>query len=120
MGRARRWYEQVLGAESGHGGDEYGQLLVDGVLVLQLHRLDIGHHHGSIGDPSKPVGNGVAMWFEVDDFDAAVRRSREAEVRVVTDVHVNPDAGHRELWIFDPDGYRVVLAGAAPRTAKTS
>ncbi len=120
MGRARRWYEQVLGAESGHGGDEYGQLLVDGVLVLQLHRLDIGHHHGSIGDPSKPVGNGVAMWFEVDDFDAAVRRSREAEVRVVTDVHVNPDAGHRELWIFDPDGYLVVLAGAAPRTAKTS
>ena len=29
-----------LGADGGHGGTEYEQLLVDGVLVLHLHRLD--------------------------------------------------------------------------------
>jgi hypothetical protein len=36
--------------------------------VLQLHRFDVEHHHGRIGDPSsRPYGNGVALWFEIDD-----------------------------------------------------
>jgi catechol 2,3-dioxygenase-like lactoylglutathione lyase family enzyme len=105
-----RWYQQVLAATSGHGGAEYDQLLVDGALVLQLHHLEVDHHHGLIGDPSAPLGNGVAVWFEVEDFDAAVERVRAADVRVQTDVHVNPNAGHREIWLRDPDGYVVVLA----------
>jgi hypothetical protein len=29
----------------------------------------------------------------------------------VTDVHVNPNAKQRELWLRDPDGHTVVLAG---------
>lgn len=104
------WYQAVLGAESGHGGPEYEQLLVDGVMVLQLHLLEEEHHHGTIGDPVLPLGNGVAIWFETADFDAAVGRSRELGARVVTDVHLNPNAGHRELWLRDLDGYLVVLA----------
>ncbi|MGI8624732.1 MAG: VOC family protein [Solirubrobacteraceae bacterium] len=110
--QASRWYQQVLGAESGHGGDEYERLLVDGALVLQLHALEVAHHHGPLGDPSLPIGNGVAVWFAVDDFDALVRRSREAGAQIVADVHVNPNAGQRELWMRDPDGYLVVLAEA--------
>jgi catechol 2,3-dioxygenase-like lactoylglutathione lyase family enzyme len=107
---ASLWYQRVLGATSGHGGAEYEQLLVDGQLIMQLHRLEIGHHHGLIGDPDQPVGNGVALWFEAADFDATVQRIRAAGARVVTDVHVNPNAGHREIWIRDLDGYLVVFA----------
>lgn len=105
-----RWYQQVLGASSGHGGTEYEQLLVDGAMVLQLHREDEGHHHGAIGDPSMPTGNGVAVWFEVDGFDEAVERARAGGARIQTDVHHNPNAHHREIWLRDPDGYLVVLA----------
>jgi hypothetical protein len=51
--------------------------------------------------------------FEVDDLDAAVKRARsKAKAKIATDVHANPNAGHRELWLRDPDGYLVVLAGA--------
>jgi predicted enzyme related to lactoylglutathione lyase len=67
-------------------------------------------YHGTIGDPSQPTGNGVALWFEVTGFDAAVRRVREAGAIIVTDVHVNPNAGHREIWLRDLDDYLVVLA----------
>lgn len=108
--QASRWYQRVLGATSGHGGDEYEQLLVDGVMILQLHRLDAGHHHGAIGDPERPIGNGIAVWFEADDFDPAVGRLRDVAAEIVTDVHLNPNAGHREIWIRDLDGYLVVLA----------
>jgi len=104
------WYQRVLAATSGHGGKEYEQLLVEGVLVMQLHLLEEGHHHGTIGDLSAPLGNGVALWFEADEFDEAVKRCHAAGVRIETDVHLNPNAGHREIWLRDPDGYLVVLA----------
>jgi catechol 2,3-dioxygenase-like lactoylglutathione lyase family enzyme len=106
-----RWYQRVLGAESGHGGPEYEQLLAAGVLVLQLHLLQEAHHHQAIGDPAVPLGNGVALWFTADPFEDAVARCRTAGARVETDVHTNPNSGAPEIWLRDPDGYLVVLAG---------
>ena len=108
-----RFYAQLLGAESGHGGDEYEQLVSDGELVLQLHRIDVEDHHGPLASPDVALGNGVLLWFELSDFDAAVERARSLEAVVERDVHVNPNAKQRELWLRDPDGYLVVLAGAS-------
>ena len=105
-----RFYRQLLGADSGHGGDEYEQVLVDGALVLQLHSLEVGHHHGPLGDPSARLGNGLALWFTTERFDAAVDRVRGSGAEIVTDVHINPNSGCREIWLHDPDGYLVVLA----------
>ena len=111
-----RWYQRLLACASGHGGAEYERLLAGDRLVLQLHRWDVGHHHGQIGDPtSTPYGNGVLLWFELDDFDAAASRVTELGAEIITPRHRNPpdsDGGpnHWELWLRDPDGYKVVLA----------
>ena len=112
-----RWYQRLLGVRSDHGGPEYERLVdPDGSLVMQLHNWDVEHHHGGIGDPAAPpYGNGVLLWFEIDDFDAAVERSRELEAEVVLAPHRNPPEGpggpaHREIWLRDRDGYAVVLA----------
>jgi catechol 2,3-dioxygenase-like lactoylglutathione lyase family enzyme len=110
--RASRWYQRVLGAESGHGGDEYERIVAGGVLVLQLHALDQDHHHGALADPRQPFGNGVAVWFELDDLDAAAGRAASIQAAVEKAIHVNPNAHHRELWLRDLDGYLVVLSGA--------
>jgi predicted enzyme related to lactoylglutathione lyase len=112
VGRSSLWYQRVLGAASGHGGDEYEQILVGGELVLQIHSLEVGHHHGELGNREAGLGNGVLLWFAVDDFDGAVGRIREAGADIVTDVHVNPNAGQREIWLRDDDGYAVVLSEA--------
>jgi catechol 2,3-dioxygenase-like lactoylglutathione lyase family enzyme len=109
--RSRDFYCAVLGLTSGHGGDEYEQVVDGDELVLQLHRIDVEDHHGPLADPAVPLGNGVLVWFEVADFDDAVERARAHGAEVVTDVHVNPNAKQRELWLRDPDGYLVVLAG---------
>ena len=106
-----RFYAQLLEAESAHGGDEYEQLVSGGELVLQLHHIDVEDHHGRLAASDAPLGNGTLLWFEVSDFDGAVERARGIEARVERDVHVNPNAKQRELWLRDPDGYLVVLAG---------
>jgi catechol 2,3-dioxygenase-like lactoylglutathione lyase family enzyme len=111
-----RWYQRLLGLESAHGGAEYERLTRDGRLVLQLHSFEVEHHHGPIGDRSdRPYGNGVLLWFELDDFEGAVQRATELGVVVVLPRHRNPPDGdggpnHWELWLRDPDGYVVVLA----------
>jgi catechol 2,3-dioxygenase-like lactoylglutathione lyase family enzyme len=105
------FYTQLLGAESGHGGDEYEQVASEGEILLQIHELDVMDHHGPLADPDVPLGNGMLVWFEVADFDAAVGRARALGAPIERDVHMNPNAKQQELWLRDPDGYLVVVAG---------
>src|SRR5262245_3940621 len=111
-----RWYRELLGCRSAHGGPEYERLMSGDSLILQLHHFDDDHHHGAIGDrDDKPYGNGVLLWFEIDDFDAAMVRVAEMDARIIHPRHRNPPSGdggpqHWECWLRDPDGYTVVLA----------
>jgi catechol 2,3-dioxygenase-like lactoylglutathione lyase family enzyme len=109
-----RWYGQLLGAdplpEHAHR-DVYDRLVHDGRLILQLHAWDEEDHPNLVDADAAPPGHGVLLWFEVDDFDAAVERARSLRAQVVEEPHVNPAPGHREMWLRDPDGYLVVIAG---------
>ena len=121
-----RWYQRLLGCQSAHGGPDYERLLsgneasggeASGAeLILQLHHFSIEHDHGAIGNPDdKPYGNGVVLWFEIDDFDDALARAAELKAEIVLPRHRNPPDGdggpnHWECWLRDPDGYMVVLA----------
>lgn len=110
-----RFYQTLLGCVSAHGGKEYERLEQNGRLIMQLHRWEVEHHHGPIGDPNLPPGNGVLLWFEIDDFDAAMERVAELQPPIVMPKHRNPPDGdggpnHWECWLRDPNGYTVVLA----------
>jgi catechol 2,3-dioxygenase-like lactoylglutathione lyase family enzyme len=121
-----RWYQHLLGLRSDHGGSTYERLVDGDTLVLQLHRFESDHHHGTIGDPERELGNGVVLWFgETADFDGAVDRAAELGATVVLPPLRNPPESegngpsHREIWLKDPDGYTVVVAspdGEAFRT----
>jgi catechol 2,3-dioxygenase-like lactoylglutathione lyase family enzyme len=109
------WYQTLLGVRSGGDPDHphrliYNRLLSGDTLVLQLHRWDAEEHPNLMGPDRAPHGHGVLLWFEVDDFDAAVDRARRLGARVIEEPHVNPAPQHREIWLQDPDGYVVVLA----------
>src|SRR6185436_16394685 len=89
-----RWYQQLLGCKSAHGGPKYERLVVGDRLILQLHQWEVEHHHGRLGDPrARRYGNGVVIWFEIDDFAAAVARSVEMKSTVLQPRHRNPPAG---------------------------
>ena len=108
------WCQQLLGCTSGHGGNEYERLVAGEQLVLQLHHWDVGHQHGPLGDPAlRPYGNGVLLWFELDDFDAAVGRALDLKVETMKDRHPSEN-GNWEFWLRDPDGYTVVLTSPLP------
>lgn len=108
------WYQQLLGCESGHGGSEYERLNCHGKLVLQLHQWEVEHQHGPLGDPElRPYGNGVLLWFELQDFEAAVSRAEAMNVEVIKPSYLSEN-GNWEFWLRDPDGYTVVLTSPLP------
>jgi extradiol dioxygenase family protein len=111
---ASAWYRNLLGCTSGHGGDEYERLMAGERLILQLHRWDTEHDHGPLGDPRlRPYGNGVVLWFELDDFDNAVSRAREMKVETLKERRLSEN-GNWECWLRDSSGYTVVLTSPLP------
>jgi catechol 2,3-dioxygenase-like lactoylglutathione lyase family enzyme len=115
-----RWYCDLLGGSSGHGGKEYERVMVGDDFVLQLHDWN-AHEHRYLGDEhSRPWGNGTLLWFRVDDFDGALARAEELGVDILEDRHPNPGANHEEVWLRDPDGYVVVLASWPPEVGGAS
>jgi hypothetical protein len=54
----------------------------------------------------------MARWpSRTTDFEAALDRVRATGAKIVLDDVVNPNARQREIWLRDPDGYLVALAG---------
>lgn len=107
-----RWYQQVLGLTSGHGGDEFEMLFDGDEFVLQLHRLDAAEHGVLPAPTGAERGAGVSLWFQHADrpaFEAAVDTARAAGATIVQDPHWNPLAHHHEAALVDPDGYLVIL-----------
>ncbi|NLW21595.1 MAG: VOC family protein [Clostridiales bacterium] len=105
-----RFYSNLLGAVTGHGGDEYEQLLVEGQLVLQLHDTRPDASHGPLRDQAVQPGNGVILWFETGDFQAQLHRLRVLGATPEREPARNPYSGALEVWLRDPDGYQVVIA----------
>jgi hypothetical protein len=73
-----RWYSELLGADSlpehSHR-DFYDRISVSGKVFLQLHAWDQEDHPNLVNAAAAPVGHGVVLWFQVEDFDAAVERA---------------------------------------------
>lgn len=111
-----RFYCQLLGAQQGHGGEHYEQLLLNGELIMQLHSFDPDANHESLADPDLPLGNGPVLWFETDDFAALEQRLKEHGMTPERPPSENPFAKQMEVWLRDPDGYRVVIAGPSAYT----
>ena len=110
-----RWYQRLLGCESGHGGTSYERLNSEGRLILQLHNWHVEHQHGPLGDPElRPYGNGVLLWFELEDYRAAVQRAADMQVEIIKPSHLSENQNW-ELWLRDLDGYTLVLTSPLPR-----
>ena len=107
-----RWYQSLFGQpETPPAHSHFGQILdEDGTVLLCLHAWG-AHEHPSLTSPEGATpGNGLLLFFRVDDFDAALQRARALVPRLEEEPHVNPNTGTAELSLRDPDGYYVTIS----------
>ncbi len=107
-----RWYQTLLGqTPSQPAHDYFGQILDShGTVLLCLHAWG-AHEHPSLAsaEVAKP-GNGLLLFFRVDDFEAALRRARSLGTEFEEEPHVNPNTTTHEFSLRDPDGYYVTIS----------
>lgn len=112
VARSFRWYQSLFGQpETAPGHDYWGQICdADGTVLLCLHEWG-AHGHPSLMSPDqgKP-GNGVLLFFRVDDFDAVLKRARALVPRLAEEPHMNPPTGTLEFALLDPDGYYAMIS----------
>jgi catechol 2,3-dioxygenase-like lactoylglutathione lyase family enzyme len=94
-----KWYQSLFGLpETAPAHDDFGQIVdSDGTVLLCLHEWG-AHEHLSLASPhhAKP-GNGLLLFFRVDNFDAALPRARALVSRLEEEPHVNPNTGTTEF-----------------------
>ncbi len=111
-----RWYQTLLGLpETAPAHDDFGQVLdADGTVLVCLHEWG-AHEHPSLMSPDRArPGNGLLLFFRVDEFDLALRGARALASRFEEEPHVNPRTGTMEFSLRDPDGYYVTISALGP------
>jgi catechol 2,3-dioxygenase-like lactoylglutathione lyase family enzyme len=106
------FYQSLFGqAETAPAHDHFGQIVdTDGTVLLCLHEWG-AHGHPSLTSPDgSPPGNGLLLFFRVDDFDLALERARALASRFEEEPHVNPNTRTGEFSLRDPDGYYVTVS----------
>jgi catechol 2,3-dioxygenase-like lactoylglutathione lyase family enzyme len=107
-----KWYQSLFGLpETPPAHDHFGQILdTDGTVLLCLHQWG-AHEHPSLMSPDRaPAGNGLLLFFRVDDFDDILKRARASVTRFEEEPHVNPNTQTMEFSLRDPDGYYVTIS----------
>lgn len=115
VARSFAWYQSLLGQPASKPAhDDFGQILDrDGMVLLCLHQWG-EHEHPTLSsaDRAEP-GNGLLLFFRVDDFDQALQRARKLVASLEEEPRVNPNTGTREIALRDPDGYYVMISALA-------
>lgn len=106
------WYQSLLGlppAAPVH--DDFGQIVdSDGTVLLCLHEWG-AHEHPSLTSPDHAQpGNGLLLFFRVDEFDVALTSARALGIQLEEEPHLNPSTGTPEFSLRDPDGYYVTIS----------
>jgi catechol 2,3-dioxygenase-like lactoylglutathione lyase family enzyme len=116
-----KWYQSLLGQpETSPHHDYFGQLLdTDGTVLLCLHQWGEHDHPSLLSPETASPGNGLLLFFRVDDFDRALKRARALVTRFEEETHRNPNTKTLEFSLRDPDGYYVTISALSAPQRKT-
>ena len=104
--RSFRWYQALFGQpETSPAHADFGQLLdADGTVLLCVHEWG-AHEHPTLMSPDHATpGNGLLLFFRVDDFGMAVARARALVTGLEEEPHVNPTLEPRSSLSEIPTG----------------
>ena len=112
-----KWYQSLFGQpETRPGHDYFGQIVdTDGTVLLCLHEWGAHEHPTLMSPDTASSGNGLLLFFRVDDYEMALKRARALVDRFEEEPHVNPNTRTREFSLRDPDGYYVTISELTPR-----
>lgn len=112
VARSFKWYQSLFGQPpTAPAHDHFGQLVdSDGTVLLCLHAWGSEEHPPLMSPDRGQPGNGLLLFFRVDDFDSALARMRALGAPLEEEPHLNPNTRTMEFSLRDPDGYFVTIS----------
>ncbi len=116
--RSFKWYQSLFGQRAtAPGHADFGMLLdSDGTVLLCLHQWGSEDHPSLMSPSNGTPGNGLLLFFSVDDFSRGLRRARALVARLEEEPHMNPNTRTKEFSLRDPDGYYVTISALEGRS----
>jgi hypothetical protein len=114
VGASLKWYQSLFGQpETLPAHDYFGQIVdTDGTVLLCLHRWG-AHDHPSLTSPGESgAGNGLLLFFRVDDYEMALARARALVDRFDEQPHMNSSTQTMEFSLRDSDGHHVTISAS--------
>lgn len=115
VARSFSWYQSLFGQpDTGPAHSYFGQIVdADGTVLLCLHQWG-AHDHPTLTSPGNAQpGNGLLLFFRVDDFGETLVRARALVPAFEEEPDINPNTGTMEFALRDPDGYYVMVSALA-------
>jgi catechol 2,3-dioxygenase-like lactoylglutathione lyase family enzyme len=112
VARSLKWYQSLFGqAQTQPAHEDFGQIVdTDGTVLLCLHQWG-AHEHPTLTSPEHAQpGNGLLLFFRVDDFQETLLRARTLVARLEEEPNLSPNTGTSEFALRDPDGYYVMVS----------
>ena len=108
--KSSKWYQDLLGLKSNHGGDNFEMLANQkGEVILCLHRWG-EHEHPTMTDSRMAVGNGLILYFRVSNFEKNWSNAVRLKLAIEQEPHRNENSGQQQFILRDLDGYYIIIS----------
>lgn len=105
-----KWYQKLLGCKSNHGGNSFEILANhDDTVLLCLHKWG-EHEHPTLRDSKITVGNGLILYFRVDNLQEIWQKAQRLNALIEEPPHLNKNSGKEEFSIRDLDNYFITIS----------
>ncbi|MGV3509177.1 MAG: VOC family protein [Sphingobacteriaceae bacterium] len=107
--KSSKFYQDLLGCKSTHGGEDFEILTDEETVVLCLHKWG-EHQHPTMLSPDKTAGNGLILFFRVGNLNEIFNNARNLAITPEKEIHYNDNSGRNQFILRDPDGYYLIIS----------
>ncbi|MGI9552951.1 MAG: VOC family protein [Aurantibacter sp.] len=108
--KSSKWYQDLLGCRSNHGGDTFEVLVdKDDTVILCLHKWG-EHEHPTLSAPDPKPDNGLILYFRVENLDQIWENAQKLQAEIEAPPNMSNNSGKKEFALRDLDGYYLLIS----------
>lgn len=109
VSQSSKFYQNLLGCKSGHGGEAFEIITHENNVILCLHKWG-EHEHPTILNPEKEVGNGLILFFRVDNLNQIFENAKKLNANIEQEIHYNENSLKNQFILRDLDNYYLIIS----------
>lgn len=109
VAKSSEFYQKLLNCKSEHGGETFEILADENVVILCLHKWG-EHEHPTMLNPENEVGNGLILFFRVDNLTEIFQNAKKLNANIEKEIHHNEISLKNQFTLRDLDNYYLIIS----------